>query len=376
MIPLQAWAFPASIGFAAALAAAIAIVATKRWHGRLSFDTAEGPQKFHRAPTPRIGGLAVLAGFCAATLAAPAPVRELLVWLGLSALCAFAAGLREDLTKRTSTSLRLLATVAAALLFHLLTGYTVPRLEVPILDELMAIDVVAIAFTVFAIAGLSNAVNMIDGFNGLAAGAAILMLAAFAVVAHSVGDRQLLAVALVLIAVLTAFLLVNFPSGLMFLGDGGAYFVGLLLAYVAVMLPARNPQVSVWLSVVVLAYPLIEVFFSMFRKAVRRGHRPSRPDGVHLHMLVYRSFARRVASRLGDDRLANPAASVLLWLAPATGLAAVLLVPATREWMLAVLAIQVALYFAVYRRVTLRQRCRWMRGHRGARPRRLPASRT
>ena len=350
VLPETLW--PAAVGFVVTLTASVLIVLTKRWHGPFTFDTSVGPQKFHHAPTPRIGGLAVFMGFWAAAGMTPQPVRPLLVAVGVSGILAFAAGLGEDLSKRIPATPRLCATMLSGLLFCVMTGYSVTRLEIVFLDSLLALHVVSIAFTVFAVSGLANAVNIIDGFHGLASGSVIIMMSAFAVVAWTVGDHELVMLATAAAAVLLGFLLVNFPYGYVFLGDGGAYFSGFVLGTVGVMLPMRNPEVSVWVSIVILAYPVVETMYAIFRKTVRHGHRPTSPDKVHLHMLLHRRVARMVKSR----RLANPATSVLLWGGPMTGLLFVMLNPYDQGWSLLVFASQIVLYSAVYRQVALLRR--------------------
>lgn len=354
----QEIAFPASVGFVVTLMVSVLIVLTQRWHGMVTFDVMTGPQKFHEKFTPRIGGLAVFTGLWAAASMTVPPTRELLFAFGVSSIFAFVAGLAEDLTKRVSTTLRLLSTILSGLGFCMLTGYSVSRIEIPILDIVMELSVVSVTFTIFAIAALTHAINIVDGFHGLATGSVIIMLCAFMIVASMVGDHNLVLISVVIIAVLASFLLVNFPFGHVFLGDGGAYLCGLLLAYVSVMLPERNHDVSPWVSVVVLAYPLLEIGFSIFRKTFRYGHRPSEPDKLHLHMLVYRSFARKIAKSLGSKRLANPTNGVLMWGGPITSLVAVSMIPPSRAWSLLVLSMQSVLYGLIYRRTSLQRRGR------------------
>lgn len=98
----------------------------------------------------------------------------------------------------------------SGVLFCVTTGYSVTRPE---------IHLVSLAFTAFAISGLANAVNIIDGFHGLAAGSVIIMSSAFAIVAHTAGEHELVMLVAVVMAVLSGFLLVNFPRGYVFLGD-------------------------------------------------------------------------------------------------------------------------------------------------------------
>ena len=351
-------AWPALTGLAAAFAASVLLAVTKRWHGKFSFDTHEGSQKFHNGSIPRIGGVALFAGLLAAAAVAGSPARSLLFALGVSSLIGFAAGLAEDLSKKVSPALRLLATMLSASTFCVLTGYSVTRLDIPLVDGFMSLPLVSIAFTVFVMAGLANAVNIIDGFHGLAAGTVVIMLCALGTVAFLAEDHDLALVAVMVAAVLSGFLLVNFPFGYVFLGDGGAYLIGLVLGAVAVMLAARNPGVSAWTVAVVLAYPIIETLFSIARKMVRIGHAPTRPDEVHLHMLVYRSFDRESASRPGRRRMANPLTGASMWVWATMSLIFVALFPHTREWALAALAVQIAVYAVIYYRC-YRQDGRW-----------------
>ena len=357
MLDLPGTVWPAAAGFAAAFAASILIALTRRWHITFTFDPTTGPQKFHDTPTPRIGGLAVFMGFWVAAGTAPQPVRPLLFALGISGTLAFVAGLAEDLTKRAPSVLRLCATMLSGLLFCVITGYSVTRLEIVFIDDLMAVHAVSVAFTAFAVCGLANAVNIIDGFHGLAAGSVIIMLSAFAVAAWTTGDHELVMLTTVVIAVLLGFLLVNFPHGHVFLGDGGAYFSGFVLGSVGVMLPMRNPDVSVWVSIVILAYPVVETMHAIFRKTIRRGHLPTRPDKVHLHMLIHRKVAMRVKSR----RLANPVTSVLLWGGAMTSLVFVMLSPYDQVWSLLAFALLLVLYAVAYRRAALLHRRRVLR---------------
>ncbi len=354
MLTLSALAYPFSIGFIATFVASLLIALTKPWHGAFSLDHVSGVQKFHKTPTPRIGGLALVAGYGAAAITLPASLRSLFFTVAASALFAFSAGVIEDFSKNVHSAFRFVATILSGVAFCLLTGYAVTRLEIPFVDPLLAIPLLATAFTSFAMAGGTNAMNIIDGFNGLATGTTIILLAAFATVSVMAGDHDMTLFCLLLIGVALGFLLINFPFGHVFLGDGGAYFLGFVLASVAVMVPARNPDVSPWISVVILAYPVLEVVFSVVRK-IRRGTKPYEPDGLHLHMLVYRRLERIIPKITGNERLANPAVSVLLWGGPATSLVLVALIPHSRNWSLLAMALLSLLYALSYRMAASRR---------------------
>ncbi len=309
-------ALPAAVALASSLLVCLALMLTERWHARFTHDGVAGPQKFHKHPVPRIGGIAVAVGYVAAWPVLPEELRAIWALIGLSGIPAFAAGLGEDLTKRVSVRWRLLATMGAGVVFALATGYVMDAVDLPGVDWLLSFWIVALLFTGFAMGGVANAINIIDGFNGLAAGALIIMLGAFAWVAHQVGDTLVMSLALLYAALVAGFFVVNFPFGRIFLGDGGAYFCGFLLAALGVLLPARNPEISAWAAILICAYPVIETLASMRRKARREGHSVGQPDRVHFHMLAHRRYARRLVKQSGPVHLRNPATAVVTWSLP------------------------------------------------------------
>lgn len=348
MIAFDQVGLPVLLGAGVSLAGSVLIVVTRRWHGGLSLDSLSGPQKVQRRVAPRIGGVAVCAGLCAGAAAAPPAVRSTLAVMAVCGLPAFAIGLAEDLTKRVSTRARMFATLLSGAAFSVVTGYTVSSIEIGLADKALALPWVAIPFTAFAIAGIAHSVNIIDGFNGLAAGGVIIMLAAFGAICLRAGDTELAALTLVAGGALAGFLLVNFPLGPVIMGDGGAYFVGFLLAAVSVMLPERNPGVSPWIILLVLAYPVSETVYSIVRRTLRKGDAPAQADKAHLHHLIYR-YLRLAMSGAGSVRYANPAVGALLWLAMAAGLVFVSVAPHTAAWAVPALGVHAALYLICYR---------------------------
>lgn len=312
-----------AIGEAAIAAAALslffclALIATQRWHGRFTNDAIGGIQKFHVTPTPRIGGVAIAIAYLLVWPALPGSLREPWALIGIAGLPALAAGLGEDITRRVGVRYRLLATMGAGVAFALLTGYTMHRVDLIGVDWLLSFSLIAVLFTGFSVGGVANAVNIIDGFNGLASGSLLIMLGTFALIAHWVGDDLVFALAILDAALVLGFFVVNFPLGKIFLGDGGAYFSGYLLATLGVLLPTRNPDaVSAWTAILICAYPVIETLASMWRKASREGHSVGQPDRVHFHMLAHRRYARRIVKAPGPVHLRNPATSVVTWLLP------------------------------------------------------------
>jgi UDP-N-acetylmuramyl pentapeptide phosphotransferase/UDP-N-acetylglucosamine-1-phosphate transferase len=274
------------------LAVGVLLVLTKGWHGRLSMDGTVGVQKFHQQPTPRIGGLPVMCGLVlACTLVEPA-TEDLLLPLLIAALPAFGFGLAEDLTKRVGVATRLLATMASGVLGWWLTDYSLTRVGVWGLDGMLQWLPLSVLFTAFAVGGVANSINIIDGFNGLASSASSIMLVGLGLVAGRLGDTALQQTCLLLAAAVLGFFCINWPWGKLFMGDGGSYFVGFGLAWVAVLLVQRHPSVSPFACLLACIHPITEVLYSIYRRRMRKQH-PGMPDRLHFHSL----FKRRYMSR-------------------------------------------------------------------------------
>lgn len=272
------------------------ILLTRRWHDPFTVDDNTGVQKVHHTPTPRIGGIGLLAGlftgWCVQEDSTDLVAAEHLLGLSLLAcIPAFVFGLAEDITKNVSVRSRLLATMASGLAAFWLTGYAIGRLDVWGLDTLLTWAPLCVLFTAFAVAGVANAYNIIDGFNGLTAAAMIVAVAAMGAIAYEVGDTELVYFALVYIAAILGFMVWNYPMGRIFLGDGGAYAMGFLIAWMAVMLPARHPEMSPWASLMACGYPVMETIYSMIRRRLNR-QASGEPDALHLHSLVKRVIIR------------------------------------------------------------------------------------
>ena len=155
-------------GFASSFSLCVLLVLTKRWHGSLSMDFTDGVQKFHTAPTPRIGGIPIVLGLVVTWFKAPPDVQALLTPILFAGMPAFLFGVAEDITKRVGVMQRLLATMASGLLAWWITGQSISGVDLWGVDWLLGITFVSVLFTAFAVGGVANAINIIDGFNGLA----------------------------------------------------------------------------------------------------------------------------------------------------------------------------------------------------------------
>jgi UDP-N-acetylmuramyl pentapeptide phosphotransferase/UDP-N-acetylglucosamine-1-phosphate transferase len=319
------------------------IVATTSLHGRLSLDSAVGIQKVHTIPAPRIGGLALVVGAFVGWLTLTGEAKTVWAHVCLCMVPAFVSGLVEDLTKHAGVTARLLGTLASGALIAV--TWTPFGLDPGIAAAC------AIVLTAVSVGGSANAFNIIDGVNGLAAGTGLVVSVAFAVVASEVNDVGLFAVCSVIVAALGGFLFLNFPRGLLFLGDAGAYVTGGVVAAVAVALPVRHVEVTPLFGILALSYPVIETAVSIQRR-LRRRRGTTTADRLHLHSLVYRSLALRLARAGGRPALRNPLTAIVVGALPV--LAALWAVAACRSTPLSLLGLVVVAtaYLGLYRRVT------------------------
>lgn len=306
--------------FATAFFVTMWVVHSGDRHGHLSRDhDLSSPQKFHARPVPRIGGLGIFFGVIAGVFAQHFQedgAGHLTLMLTGCALPAFGAGFVEDLTKNMSPRRRLFFTaVSAAMAFWLLDA-ALSRTDIPGVDWVASTMIGSFLITVVMVSGVANSVNIIDGFNGLASMCVVLMLCSMAYVAGQVGDREVMSMALIGVGATLGFFVWNFPAGLIFLGDGGAYFLGFWVAETAILLLARNPQVTPLFALLVAIYPVFETLFSMYRRKWLRGRPVAMPDGVHLHSLIYRRFLRWAAGERTAKELTrrNSMTSPYLWM--------------------------------------------------------------
>ena len=245
------------------------------------------------------------------------PATESLWLLIVCSPPAFAAGIAEDLTKKVSPRRRLVATALSTSLGIWLLGAVVIQTDIPGVDQPIRWLPFAVLLNVLVITGVANAVNIIDGFNGLASMCVLMMILALGYVAFQVGDSFVFTASLITAGAVLGFFVWNFPAGLIFFGNGGAYLLGFLLAELSMLLIHRNPSVSPIFALPLCAYPIFETIFTIYRRKVVRGVATAEPDGIHLHTLIHRRLIRwTLADNHERRRLTrrNSMTSPYLWL--------------------------------------------------------------
>jgi len=318
-------------------------------------QTHAGPQKIHVTPTPRIGGLglylasALTIGFVALFLDRPfMPLQGLFLFAVTPTLL---GGLIEDLTNKVQPLIRLLLALLSALLAILLLGAEIKVTQMPGLDWLLQFEVASLLFTILLLSGLTNAFNIIDGFNGLAGVVGVLIALALFYVAFKVQDYFIMMSTLILIGSLCGFLVWNYPLGHIFLGDSGAYLIGFWIGVISIMLSVRNPQVSPWFAILINLYPATETLFSIYRKRIVRNVSATQPDSLHFHMLIYRRLVKWVTLESPSKLARNALTAPYLW-----AMTLLTLLPALLFWdqtlpLMATCLLFVILYIYLYVRL-------------------------
>jgi len=293
-----------------AVLTALIISLPKKWTAN-EFDTI-GMQKFHKNPVPHIGGALLFTGFFIGLWFLPA-AQEIRLLLLVASLPVFIAGIAEDCTRKIEPTLRMIAALLSITIAFFYLDIGIRSLNFAWPDYLLSnFNFLSLLFTLLVVGGLINAINIIDGYNGLMAGYSVLALLAIAYVSHILGDGLVFQLSLTLTASLAGFFVFNFPLGKIFMGDGGAYFVGLMMAVIGLMLGIRNDEVSHWFVLLLFIYPLYETAFSIYRKAIVRGTSVSQPDGYHLHMLIYKRVVKCKKFK-NNTVVCNSLTSPFLW---------------------------------------------------------------
>lgn len=340
--------------------------------GHVGMDADIGDRRrIHGRPVPRIGGLAV---FAAAAIGAGLILQRdetngrLILALLTCAMPCFAGGFFEDLTGRVHPRLRLLLMAVSVLIGFVLLDVRIPRVDIAGLDELLRYRWVGLALTGLGLLTITNGINLIDGLNGLAGMVCLSMFGGLALVGYEVGDPFIVSASLSMAGAIAGFQFWNYPRGHLFLGDGGAYLLGFVLGALSILLVARNPVVSAWFPPLLLAYPLLEVAFSIWRRRILRGNASGMPDAAHLHHLIYRRVVRwAVGSEEPEGKeQRNAFASPYLWVLSSLAVVPAVIFHDQGLLLGAFLALFIVSYVWLYIRIARMRVPRWLilRGRR------------
>lgn len=273
-------------------------------------DDLVSSQRSHLNPTPRLGGVAILAGVVTILFVQQDSASIWFTDLCISLIPVAATGLAEDLGLRVRPRWRLLAAALSSLLAISILGIWISRVDIGGVDLLMQSKVLAFTFTVVATAGVCHAFNLIDGINGLAGSFAVSSLIGLIVIAGHAENGGAAEIGYLLIGVILGFLLLNFPFGKLFLGDAGAYSLGHLVVWYAIYLVWVMDDLTTWAMALILFWPIMDTLHSIYRR-IRVGKPMDKPDRLHFHQVVMRAIQISSAGRIKLN-VANPLATIVI----------------------------------------------------------------
>ena len=277
-------------------------------------------QSAHSGFVPRVGGLAIYIsilvlipllsfGFIPLSVVFDLDAEQLTLLI-LSAAPVFSVGLAEDLGYDMSPKARLIASAVSSLVAILLFKVWLKSLGIPGVDTLLMFAPFGILFTIFATVGVVNAFNLIDGLNGLSSYVTVSVAVSLSIIAFQAGNTQVSIFLVLFVAAVLGFMVLNFPMGKIFLGDGGAYTLGHLLVWSAIILINSATDVSAFAILLVFFWPVADTGLAIWRRW-QLGNPADRPDRLHFHQLAMRFLEIRF---FGRDRreIANPFATLIL----------------------------------------------------------------
>lgn len=345
------------------------IIKFRKLHINLTGDkTFSGPQKFHTNTVPRIGGISILLGLSVmlCTLTSSSYEATFGFLLLLCAIPTFSIGLIEDLTKNISINTRIAFITVSGLVAIFTLEIRIIKIDISLIDVVISFSMISILFTLFAIVGLTNSYNIIDGFNGISSMVATITLLCIAYAYFTVNDISMMQLCLGVAFSTIGFFLFNYPKAKLFLGDGGAYFIGFCIAILSILLSFKHPQISPWFALLVNSYPVTETIFSIYRRKARKKNIGA-ADGLHLHTLIYRRLLYISQSRLIDNsdnrnikNYCNSATSPILWIMTLmSGLSGLLFMNNTYA-LLVCLVLFILLYSYMYKSLVFTKSPGWI----------------
>lgn len=277
-------------------------------------DVVVGVQKIHNKQTSRLGGLSVYISFSVSSLISYwfgfFDNAENLLYLCFGLLPLVGAGLIEDVTGKVSPMMRLSAAMISALLTAQLLSVAMRPYEILVVSELVKNTFFSLILTALCVASLTNAINMIDGCNGLASGFALITLPFFLLVCLQQEQIYLPSLICLLLVSILGFWLLNWPKGYLFLGDCGAYFIGASLAWVAILTANDLKLVSNSATFLFFVYPAWELVSTIIRRLKQRKQL-MQPDSGHLHSRLYKYLVIKFGHRY-DPLYINSLTSVIV----------------------------------------------------------------
>lgn len=236
-------------------------------------------RKVHQKIMPRLGGLAIYISFILGVLILR-PESPYAMSIIIGSIVIVITGILDDLIE-LSAKVKLMGQLVAAAIVVIWGGVQVEFINLPFGGQ-MEFGFLSIPLTILWIVGITNAINLIDGLDGLAAGVSSIALITISGMAVIMGDMYVATIGAVLLMSTLGFLVYNFYPAKIFMGDTGALFLGYMISVLSLLGFKNVTLISFIIPVIILGVPISDTFFAIIRRLVNK--QPiSAPDKSHLH---------------------------------------------------------------------------------------------
>ncbi len=225
----------------------------------------------------------------------------------------FCFGFWDDISEGIDPYLRIIGSLLSSIIALLLFKSINEFLHLSNINNLF-IYLLLSSLLILYIVGMIHSYNLIDGLNGLAIMVGISSLSSILFIAIQLNDFELIFASSIILSCLLGFFLLNYPFGKIFLGDGGAYFLGFSISILSILLASRNDRVSFFYPLLINIYPFVETIFTIWRRAFRRRKSIFKADRLHLHSIIYKNIKNKKFFTFFKKLPSNSKSSPILWL--------------------------------------------------------------
>lgn len=251
-----------------------------------AIDVPKDNRRVHTVPIPRLGGIAIFIGFMAGVLA-NVEMDTKLIGVLVGAAIIVTMGYFDDIKPLSAKVKLLVQIIAAAIVIY--NGVLIERVTNP-MSLIVAVEkpyielgIWAYPLTLFWIVGVTNAINLIDGLDGLAAGVSTISALTLTAVALFMGSDYVAVLAAILAGATIGFLPYNFNPAKIFMGDTGSLFLGFMLSVLSVMGVLKSTAaLSIMVPILAIGLPIFDTFMAIIRRALS-GKSLMEADKGHLH---------------------------------------------------------------------------------------------
>jgi UDP-N-acetylmuramyl pentapeptide phosphotransferase/UDP-N-acetylglucosamine-1-phosphate transferase len=264
-------------------------------------DQLNKPQAFHELPIPIVGGAVLFFSFL--VIYFNFLIFKNIFFLEYLLFCTlfFLLGFLDDLKINIKPKIRLVLMITFLIILVRYNNFYIEKTGINVLNDwIESSEIFSLVFICLCFLFIINGTNLIDGYNGLLGFHSLIILVNLFLVNYFNENNDLANFLFFIVITLVIFIWFNFPKAKIFLGDSGSYFLGALIAISAIKTSIANPTVSPFYFCILLFYLFFEVFFSFFRKLIRKKS-PLHPDTKHLHMLLYKILLKKNNNKMKSN---------------------------------------------------------------------------